>query len=103
MNGSFYSLVDERNRQRLIIGGYLKVWIGIYQGAGPGPVSRQTEVCRRPTQEKQARCHNTTAEVDGEEELGGGVLIVRSRMLRDPAKVAPTVGEVEEYAEETTL
>ena len=26
-------------------------------------------------------------------------MIVRSRMLRDPAKVAPTVGEVEEYAE----
>ena len=29
----------------------------------------------------------------------GGGLIVRSRMLRDPAKVAPTMGEVEEYAE----
>ena len=30
---------------------------------------------------------------------GGGGLIARSRMLRDPAKVAPTMGEVEEYAE----
>ena len=26
-------------------------------------------------------------------------MIIRSRMLRDPAKAAPTVGEVEEYAE----
>ena len=30
---------------------------------------------------------------------GGGGLIVFSRMLRDPAKVAPTMAEVEEYAE----
>ena len=30
---------------------------------------------------------------------GGGGLIARSRMLRDPAKVAPTMGEVEDYAE----
>ena len=29
----------------------------------------------------------------------GRVLIVHSRTLRDPAKVAPTMGEVEEYAE----
>ena len=28
----------------------------------------------------------------------GGVLIVHSRTLRDPAKVAPTMGEVEDYA-----
>ena len=30
-------------------------------------------------------------------------MIVHSRMVRDPAKVAPTVGEVEEYLRETTL
>ena len=30
--------------------------------------------------------------------MGEG-LIVHSRMVRDPAKVAPTVGEVEEYVE----
>ena len=29
----------------------------------------------------------------------GGVLIIRSRTLRDPAKVAPMTGEVEGYAE----
>ena len=29
----------------------------------------------------------------------GGVLIICSRMFRDPTKVAPTIGEVEEYAE----
>ena len=29
----------------------------------------------------------------------GGVLIICSRTFRDPAKVAPTIGEVEEYAE----
>lgn len=30
------------------------------------------QVCKHPTQEKQARCHNTTAEVDGKEESRGG-------------------------------
>ena len=30
---------------------------------------------------------------------GGKGLIVRSRMVRDPAKVAPMMGEVEDYAE----
>ena len=30
---------------------------------------------------------------------GEGVLIIRSRMLIDPAKVVPTMGEVEEYVE----
>ena len=42
---------------------------------------------------------NTTAEVDGEEESGSGGLIIRSRTVREPTKVAPTMGEVEEYAE----
>ena len=41
---------------------------------------------------------NTAAEVDGEEE-SRGVLIVHSRTSRDPAKMAPVMGEVEEYAE----
>ena len=59
----------------MIIGGFKNVWTGIYQGAGSGPISRSTEVGKHPTQEKQARCHNTTAEVDGEEEsrVGEGV------------------------------
>lgn len=30
-----------------------------------------TEVCRCPTQEKQPKCHNTTPEVEGEEESKG--------------------------------
>ena len=30
---------------------------------------------------------------------GGGILIARSKTLRDPTKVAPMMGEVEEYAE----
>ena len=29
----------------------------------------------------------------------GGVLIIHSRTFRDPTKVAPMIGEVEEYAE----
>ena len=35
---------------------------------------------------------NTTAEVDGEEELGSGGLIIRSTTVRKPTKVAPTMG-----------
>ena len=30
---------------------------------------------------------------------GEGGWIIHSRMVRDPAKVAPTMGEVEDYAE----
>ena len=58
-------------------------------------------MCRRPTQGKEARCHNTTAKVDGEESCRGwgAGLIVHSRTVRDPAKVAPVMGEVEECAE----
>ena len=55
-----------------------------------------TEVYRRPTQEKQAWCHNT--EVDGKEE-SRGILIIHSRTLRELTTVSPATGEVEEYAE----
>ena len=41
---------------------------------------------------------NTAAEVDGEEESRAD-LIIHSRTFREPAKMAPMMGEVEEYAE----
>ena len=87
----------------MIIGGYKNVWTGVYQGAGSDPISSKQRYVDAPHKRNRPGVTMQQLKSMVKRSWGGEWGFDRSFKNRDPAKVAPVMGEVEEYAEGTAL